>query len=71
MYLQALVKVVCLLSQAVRAAIEERRPLVEKSLDTGRLYIRSDDDDSRTAESGDGMSTVHPVCHVACCAVPH
>ena len=40
--------------QATRAAIEERRPLVEKSLDTGRLYIRSDDDDTRAADSGDG-----------------
>ena len=42
-------------AQATRASLEERRLLIEKSLDTGRLYLRSEDDESKAAAESGGV----------------
>ena len=48
------------LIQVVRSQLEEKRPLVEHSLETGRLYLREEGLDEKrhsTTDSGEGMYT--------------
>ena len=43
--------------QVIRAQLEEKRPLVEHSLETGRMYLREEgmEDKRLSTDSGEGM----------------
>ena len=45
-----------MLLQAVKNLLEEKRPLVEHSLETGRMYLREEglEDKRLSADSGEG-----------------
>jgi len=53
-----------LLKQVLRNQLEDKRPLVEHSLETGRMYLRDEgvEDKRMSTDSGEGMFKVIDEC---------